>query len=365
MAMIDTHYSRTRRRFFKGRAACRRLILASMTMVSAIVVAPGARAEPSKSNLAALKALYRRPPSVPFPRDNPFSAAKADLGQKLFFDPRLSGPATMSCASCHNPALSWGDGLPTAVGSAANHLGRRSPTILNLAWAEALFWDGRAATLEEQAVGPMMAPGEMNQTMPKLIAILGELPGYREGFSAAFPGHPISADTIAKAIATFERTVVSGEAPFDRWIAGDETAIGESAKRGFVTFNEQGHCAACHSGWRLTDDSFHDIGVPDDDLGRGKLVSGVEPLRHAFKTPGLRNIAARAPFMHNGSIPTLAAVIRHYDGGFTKRPSLSAEIYKLNLIDRDVDDLVAFLKTLGGADANVIVPVLPSAELTQ
>lgn len=321
-----------------------------------------ARAEPAQPDIASLKTQYQRPEAVPFPKANAYTPAKAELGHKLFFDPRVSGPATMSCASCHNPALSWGDGLPTAVGSAANHLARRSPTILNLAWADSLFWDGRADTLEQQAVGPMMAPGEMNQSMPKLVATLASIPGYRDAFAAAFPGQQISSDTIAAAVATFERTVVSGDAPFDKWVNGDEKAINESARRGFVTFNDKGHCAACHSGWRFTDDSFHDIGLPDDDLGRGKLVEGVEPLRHAFKTPGLRNIAGRAPYMHNGSVATLADVVRHYDHGFAKRPSLSAEIHALHLTDQDVNDLVAFMKTLSSEDAKVDVPVLPVAD---
>jgi cytochrome c peroxidase len=227
------------------------------------------------------------------------------------------------------------------------------------------MWDGRAGSLEEQAVGPMQAPAEMNQTMPRLIALLQSIPGYREAFEAAFPGEPISAKTIAKAIATFERTVTSGEAPFDRWIAGDETAVSEPARRGFVLFNTSGHCAACHSGWRFTDDSFHDIGLADDDLGRGTIIEGVEPLQHAFKTPGLRNVAARAPFMHNGSIPTLAGVVRHYKDGFVARPSLSSEIHRLDSSDQDIDDLVAFMKTLTSKDPRIEVPVLPTMELVQ
>ena len=315
-----------------------------------------------ETDIAALKAEYKRPDAVPHPRNNTYSDAKVELGHKLFFDPRLSGPSTMSCASCHNPALSWSDGLPTAVGSAANVLARRSPTLLNLAWAEAMFWDGRATTLEEQAVGPILAPGEMNQSMPRLVAMLNGIPGYRDAFRAAFPTEPISATTIAKAIATFERTIVSVEAPFDRWIAGGETAIDEAAKRGFVTFNTKGHCSACHSSWRFSDDSFHDIGLPGADLGRGNVVAGVEPLRYAFKTPGLRNVALRAPYMHNGSIQTLTAVVRHYDQGFARRPSLSAEIYRLNLTGQEVDDLVAFMKTLTSADTKIIVPALPIAE---
>ncbi len=344
----------------KARSWLPRLALAGAALFSSAVWAG-----PAEPDLAAMKGRYQRPAGVPFPRDNPFSEAKAELGHKLFFDPRVSGPSTMSCASCHNPALSWGDGLPTAVGSAANVLGRRSPTILNLAWADALMWDGRAGSLEEQATGPMQAPGEMNQTMPKLISILGGIPGYRAAFQSAFPGEGITEKTIAKAVATYERTVVSGDAPFDKWIKGDETAIDDAAKRGFVAFNTKGNCAACHSGWRFTDDSFHDIGLPDADLGRGKLVEGVEPLRYAFKTPGLRNIALRAPYMHNGSVATLPDVVRHYDGGFRKRPSLSAEVYKLNLSPKEVEEIVAFMKTLTSTDATIAVPVLPRAEVTQ
>ncbi len=340
----------------------RTILLGGLAAVGVIAAACNANAGPTSAELAKMKQQYLRPETVPFPKENPFSEAKVDLGHKLFFDPRLSGTSTMSCASCHNPGLSWGDGLATGVGSSANKLGRRSPTILNLAWADALMWDGRAGSLEQQATGPIEEPGEMNQSMPRLLTTLGDIPGYRDAFKIVFPGEPISATTIAKAIATFERTIVSGQAPFDRWIDGDEGAIDDAAKRGFVMFNTKANCSACHSGWRLTDDSFHDIGLPDQDLGRGKLVAGVEPLQHAFKTPGLRNIAGRAPYMHNGSVATMTEVIRHYNDRFVQRPSLSAEIFKLNLTERDVGDLVAFLKTLTSTDAKITVPVLPTME---
>jgi cytochrome c peroxidase len=333
-----------------------------MTIGIAVAAAP-AHAQHAEPDLAAMKAKYQRPAEVPFPDDNAYSPAKAELGQKLFFDPRLSGPSTMSCASCHNPGLSWSDGLPTAIGSGANHLTRRSPSILNLAWAEALFWDGRADSLEKQALGPIQAPGEMNNSMPMLVSMISDLPGYREAFATAFADEPISAKTIAKAIATFERTVVSGQSPFDRWIAGEDTAIEDAAKRGFVTFNTKAHCAACHGGWRFTNDSFHDIGLPDADLGRGALMPAIAQLSHAFKTPGLRNIAERAPYMHDGSVKTLTAVVHHYDGGFLQRPSLSDEIHKLDLTEHEVTDLVAFLKTLSSKDATIAVPSLPTMEI--
>lgn len=346
-----------------GLSRFRTLLVGGLAAIGAMSAAFSANAGPTDAELAKMKLQYQRPETVPFPKDNPFSQAKVDLGHKLFFDPRLSGTSTMSCASCHNPGLSWGDGLATGVGSAANKLGRRSPTILNLAWAESLMWDGRAGSLEEQATGPIEAKVEMNQSMPRLLTTLGDIPGYRAAFQVAFPGEPISAKTIAKAIATFERTVVSGQAPFDRWIEGDEKAIDDAAKRGFVTFNTKANCSACHSGWRFTDDSFHDIGLTDGDLGKGKLVPGVEPLLHAFKTPGLRNIAGRAPYMHNGSVTTMATVVRHYSDGFVQRPSLSPEVYKLKLTENEIHDLVAFLKTLTSTDATIAVPVLPISEV--
>jgi cytochrome c peroxidase len=303
-----------------------------------------------------MKTQYLRPKKIPYPKGNEYSTARFELGRQLFFDTRLSGPGTMSCASCHNPDLAWGDGLPTGIGSASNRLDRRSPTLLNLAWAQLLFWDGRADTLEEQAVGPIQNPNEMTNTIPHLVDQLHDVPSYRAQFAKAYPNEPISGATIGKAIATFERSIVSAQGPFDRWIEGDEGAIGDAAKRGFITFNTKGHCSACHSTWRFTDDSFHDIGLKDGDIGRGKLVDGVEILRHAFKVPGLRNVAQRAPYMHNGSLPTLDAVIRHYNDGFVYRPSKSVEIHPLNLTNPEIQDLVAFLEALTSADPKVSVP---------
>jgi cytochrome c peroxidase len=310
----------------------------------------------------ALRAAYRRPAAIPFPADDPYGAAKAELGRTLFFDPRVSGPGNIACATCHNPGLAWGDGLAKAIGAGGERLRRRSPTLLDLAWGAPLMWDGRFATLEEQVAGPVTAPGEMNATMPTLAAKLGALAGYRRLFDAAFPGEGITAVTITRAIATFERGVVSGTAPFDRWVEGDESAISESAERGFALFNGKGHCAACHSGWRFTDDSFHDIGLPDDDLGRGALRPKLPLAQHAFKTPGLRSIARRAPYMHDGSVPTLVAVMRHYNDGFLVRPSLSPEMKPLHLTEAEMNDLVSFMRTLTGDDPPVGVPVLPAQE---
>lgn len=307
---------------------------------------------------AALKPEYQRPGEIPFPADNPLTMDKVNLGWTLFFDPRLSGSNAISCASCHNPALAWGDGLPKGIGHGATQLGRRSPTILNLAWADLLMWDGRKASLEDQALGPIETPAEMNQNADDLLGKLAAIPEYRNRFAAAFPGEGLTKHTLAKALATYERTVVSGIAPFDRWIAGDETAISDQAKRGFDLFNGKANCASCHGGWSFTDHGFYDIGLPDDDIGRAAHLK-LPSMQHAFKTPTLREVARRAPYMHDGSLPTLEAVVRHYDGGFVKRPSVSPNVKPLGLSDQEVADLVAFMETLTGEPAPVTVPNLP------
>lgn len=317
-------------------------------------------AEPVR--LDALKQTYRRPASIPFPKDNPYTEAKADLGHALFFDPRLSGANTMSCATCHNPALGWKDGLGHGVGHDAKPLRRATPTLLNLAWADLLMWDGRNSDLEDQATEPIEAVAVMDQSMPELLDELGEIPGYRRLFREAFGRDGIARSDLAQAIATFERTLVSNKAPFDRWIDGDEAAIDASAKRGFVVFNDKGNCAACHSGWRFTDDGFHDIGLTSEDIGRGAEAPGEPLLQHAFKTPTLRNIDQRAPYMHDGSQASLREVVVHYDTGFLQRPSLSPEMHRLALTETEIADLVAFMHTLTSRDDPIPIPVLPTKE---
>jgi len=309
--------------------------------------------------LAQMKALYRRPETIPFPKHNPYTLEKFSLGKKLYFDTRLSAANVLSCATCHNPSYGWGDGQPTGVGHGMKQLGRRSPTIVNAAFGEIFMWDGRAPTLEDQALGPIQANVEMNLPIEKLIEKLRAIEGYKPLFEAAFPGKGIVPDTIARAIATYERTVVSGRAPFDDWIDGDEKAISEPAKRGFVLFNTKGNCAQCHSGWNFTDDSFHDLGLPTADIGRAKIVPGIEQMKHAFKTPGLREITLRGPYMHNGSLATLEAVMDHYNKGGIDRPSRSAQMKPLGLTKQELKDLVEFQKTLTSDMPPTPMPLLP------
>jgi cytochrome c peroxidase len=318
---------------------------------------PGATPE---LRLSQVKSEFQRPSGPVFPVDNQYSHAREQLGRTLFFDPRLSGSDWISCASCHNPGLGWSDGLPRAVGHGMQVLGRRTPTILNSAWASALFWDGRAETLEEQATGPIAAAGEMNLPLDEMSRKLKAIPGYQALFEKAYPGQPIGKEVVAKAIATFERTLVSKPASFDRWIAGDQAALSAQAKQGFQLFTGKAGCAKCHSGWRFTDDSFHDIGLAGTDRGRGALLEQIEVMQHAFKTPTLRNIARRPPYMHDGSLRTLEDVIDSYDrGGAVQRPSLSREIKPLQLAPQEKASLVSFLQSLNSDDRRVSVPQLP------
>lgn len=302
---------------------------------------------------------YQRPTKIPVSKANPLTSDKVALGQMLFFDPRLSGSGVISCATCHNPALGWSDALPKGLGHMGGRLGRHTPTIINVAYGEPYFWDGRAATLEDQAKGPLTSAAEMNMPAGVAIERLESIPGYVAAFDRAFPGRGVTLDTFAAAVASYERTVVSGTAPFDKWVAGDEQAVSEAAKRGFVLFNGKANCATCHSGWRMSDDGFHDIGVPGTDRGRAAIAPGIVQLEHAFKTPTLRNINQRAPYMHDGSMPTLAAVIDHYDHGFEQRASLDSQMHPLNLTSAEKTDLLAFLDTLTSVDAPAVLPILP------
>ena len=280
----------------------------------------------------------------------------------MFFDPRLSGSGTHSCASCHNPGLGWRDGLPVGVGHDAQALPHATSTIIDLAWGTLMMWDGSKESLEDQATHPIETAGEMNMPLPRLAARLAALPAYRRLFQAAFGHDDVTAPKVAQALATFERTLVSNEAPFDQWIRGNPRAIGEDAKRGFALFNGRANCSACHSGWRFTDDGFHDIGLAGNDLGRGAIVPDEPTLERAFKTPTLRNVDARSPYMHDGSIRTLSEVVAHYDTGFIERPSLAPEMHRLGLTAVETSDIIAFLHTLTSKDDPVAIPALPMME---
>jgi cytochrome c peroxidase len=303
---------------------------------------------------------YARPRAVPFPKDDPYSAAKLALGRMLFFDPILSGAKVRSCSTCHDPGLSWADGRPRAIGEKEEVLPLRTPTLLNVAWTPRLGWDGHFSDLESVAMGPITAPNNMDLAENKMIERLDAIPGYVEAFHGAFGPGAVTQRNVEMALATFERSIVSAQAPFDRWINGNPTAISAAAKRGFILFNGKANCAACHSGWAFTDASFHDIGsARGDDIGRAQLFHNSVALRYAFKTPTLRDVARRGPYMHDGSVPTLQAVIDLYDRGGIARPSRDPNIRPLGLTADEKADLVAFLDTLTERGKAVAIPNLP------
>jgi cytochrome c peroxidase len=331
----------------------RRIVPSVALAIAGLAIAPAFAAHPDSS--------YLRPKTAPAPADNAVTPARVTLGKALFFDPRLSGSDWISCASCHNPALGWSDGLATATGDGMKTLGRATPTIVNAAFNPVQFWDGRKPSLEEQALGPLTAEAEMHGSIADMKRKLEAIPGYRRMFAAAYPGEPIDGKTIAKAIASFERTVLSTDSPFDRWMRGDAHAMSESAKRGFEVFRGPGRCETCHSGFNFTDNGFHNIGLkePDgrEDLGRYTQVK-LAVLKGAFKTPTLRNVALTGPYMHNGCYRTLEEVVEHYVRGGDVKDNLSPDMKPLDLTERQKTDLVAFLQSLTGSPT-VTVPQLP------
>ncbi len=304
---------------------------------------------------------WLRPDAAPAPAHNLPNPSRIQLGEMLFWDPRLSKKGSMSCASCHNPALGWADGLPTAVGFDMQKLGRATPTIINTAFNTIQMWDGRKADLEDQALGPIEAAGEMNLPLIEMVARLKAIPGYSPHFEKAYPGEGISEVTVARAIASYERTVLSTESPFDRWRQGDEKAVSAAAKRGFALFDGKAKCSVCHMGYNFTDNGFHNIGVKDvgePDVGRF-AERKVKSMRGAFKTPTLRDIALTAPYMRNGIYSTLTEVVEHYNRGGDVKDNLDINMVPLDLSAAEVADVVAFMESLTGAQRVVNVPVLP------
>lgn len=303
---------------------------------------------------------WLRPEGVPAPANNATTPVRVELGRNLFFDPRLSSSNWISCANCHNPALGWSDGLPTAVGHNMKILERATPTLINTAYNKIQMWDGRFRTLEDQATGPITAEGEMNQDLDELITELNTIPGYVALFEAAYPGEGISKATLSKAIAAYERTIVSSDAPFDRWQKGDEKAVDAAVKRGFQLFKGKGRCDICHGGFNFTDDSFHNVGLKGStDPGRYAKVA-IQALRGAFKTPTLRDIALTGPYMHDGRYDTLEEVINHYDRGGDKTENIDEQIQKLGLTTQEKADLLAFMHALTSPPMQVVIPQLPN-----
>jgi cytochrome c peroxidase len=291
------------------------------------------------------------PPMIP--AQNPLTSEKVALGQKLYFDPRLSKDDTVSCATCHDPLHAFAEPRPVSLGVGGAKGVRNAPTVLNAAFLQEQFWDGRAPTLEEQSKGPLVSPTEM--AMPDLPAVekkLRAIPEYAPLFRSAFGDDEVTIERVAQAIASFERTLVTVEAPIDRFIAGDTKAISAAAQRGWELFNGKARCNTCHGHVGafplFTDEQYHNLGVGSDP---GRFTVTQQPKdTGAFKTPQLRNVAKTAPYMHDGSEATLAAVIELYDRGGNPNPNLDGGMRPLGLTAAEKADLVALLETFTSDD---------------
>lgn len=289
------------------------------------------------------------PATPPIPEDNTMTPVKVELGKMLFFDPRLSSSGVVSCATCHNPSFAFTDRVSRALGHKHQVGPRNTPTVLNAAFLQAQFWDGRAASLEAQALGPIQASVEMNETLDNVVARLKGIPRYSAMFKESFGGKDsVTSENIAKAISAFERTLITPNAPFDRFLMGDSQAISHAAKKGWVLFQQKG-CIACHSGSNFSNSGFFKIQVPGStDLGRFEVTKKEED-KFAFRVQSLRNIALTYPYFNNGSVWQLADAVK----------IMGREMLKTELKDDEVKDIVAFLETLTGEMPKFEYPVLP------
>lgn len=300
-------------------------------------------------------------PPVPIPADNPLTVETIELGRRLYYDPALSSDRTISCASCHAPEFAFADQRPVSQGVGGRFGTRHAPTVINSAYSSLQFWDGRATSLEEQAKGPMENPVEMAHTLDGVVKRVQADPKYVEMFQQAWGTDQVDIDMIAKSLASFERTVIAGDSPFDRFYYGHEPkALSPEAQRGLRVFvsAKKGDCAACHSIQKeyslLMDNKFHNLGIGADtrgnlsDEGRYKVTKKDEDLG-AFKTPSLRNLANRGPYMHDGTFRTVKDALGHYIGGGNWNPHLDKEIHSLDVLTFDErDELLAFLDALNG-----------------
>ncbi len=287
---------------------------------------------------------------MPVPVENPLTTAKIELGRKLFFDEWLSRDGTISCASCHHPDKAFTDGRALPVGIDGQSGRRNVPSLLNSAYGKSMFWDGRAASLEKQALHPLTSPAEMGNTLEAVLARVRENPAYRRLSEAAFGTAAMTPGQIAQALASFQRTLVAGNSPYDRQLlTRDDSVLSEEARRGFALFRGKARCAHCHEGPLFTDQKFHNTGVnwgkKPMDLGRYEHT-GKEDDKGKFKTPTLRNLLLTAPYMHDGSLKTLDAVIDFYDRGGSAHPNLDPSIKSLSLSGQEKTNLVSFLRAL-------------------
>ena len=301
--------------------------------------------------------------SAYIPDDNPLSADKIALGKLLFFDKRLSKDGTVSCATCHNPYHGYGDPHPKSFGVGFLTGGRNSPTAINRLFSAEQFWDGRAKDLEEQSHGPLTNPVEMAMAShDDVVKEVARLQGYKPLFKKAYGDDEITMPRIAQAIASYERTLLAGNAPYDRYKAGDKSAMSAQQVKGLELFEGKANCATCHVSFNFTDENYHNLGVGWDekakkhaDLGRYD-VTEKDINKGQFKTPTLRNVSETPPYMHDGSEPTLRDVMVLYNRGGNKNPNLDAKMKPLGLTDDEIDAVVAFMYALTGPVTNAVPP---------
>lgn len=316
-------------------------------------------------------------PEVKFPADNPYSEEKAFLGKTLFYDPRLSASDQIACASCHDPELAWGDGRTFSFGHNRRLGTRNAMTILNSAYAGTLFWDGRAASLEDQSQMPIQDTREMNGHIDLAAGKIAKIKGYEILFQKAFGSTAVTKDKISKALAVFERTVVSPPSRFDRFIDGETGAFTDDEVMGLHLFRTKAQCISCHNSGYFSNNRFENIGTSllgskDEDLGRF-LVTGKPEDAGKFRVPSLREVSRTGPWMHNGSFTNLADIIRFYNKANPESPHHPSTVYKgmvlnsekseivrlLELSDTEIAQLEAFLETLNTKNQRITPPVLP------
>jgi cytochrome c peroxidase len=283
------------------------------------------------------------------PEENPLVEEKVALGRQFFSDTRLSADGTLACTTCHISARGFSDGRPLSSGLSERRPRRNTPTIVNRAFGRSYFWDGRASSLEETILLTLRV--QLGSTDEEIVEKFNRINGYPEQFQRVL-GTPVTTDGVVNALASFVRTIFSGNSPFDRFEAGDRTALSVEAQRGFKLFKRKAKCTKCHKGFNFTDEQFHNTGVglydPVPDLGRYGVTNRDED-KGAFKTPTLRDVAYTAPYMHDGSLETLEEVIQFYDEGGIKNPYLAKELKPLHLTLQEKGDLLAFLNSLTGA----------------
>ncbi|MCF6330444.1 MAG: c-type cytochrome [Sulfurimonas sp.] len=302
---------------------------------------------------------WQRPSQIPTPKDNPITPQKVELGKLLFFDKRLSRADDISCATCHDPKYGWADGVAQSVGDREQKGRRNSPTIINSAYLRSFFHDSRVTSLEEQALIPIETDVEMNIPLEVLIKKLNAIDGYKKLFLEVFGDAEINKENLAKAIATFERTIVSSQTDFQKWNNGEKNAMNQAQIDGFNIFKDSGKCISCHNNFNFTNERFANIGLGDEnDLGVYEVSETKNKIWKAnFKTPTLINIEKTAPYFHNGSVKTLKEAV-HICGNGGKKPvkSRSPFFRDRKVSNQEVNLIVEFLKALTPPEIKVEIP---------